>query len=151
MKSICGLDCSKCEGKDICNGCVNTGGQPFGGACIVAECCKNKKDGSCGDFSQNVCALKGQLMAEFNALGIEDMDEVTDLYALKGEFVNLKYTLPSGQIIKFWDDQRIYLGNELSKKNSDRYYGLTADENHLLVCEYGKNGADAKIVVYKSR
>lgn len=29
--------------------------------------------------------------------------------------------------------------------------GLTADENYLLVCEYGENGADAEIVIFKRR
>ena len=151
MKSICGLDCGKCKLKDICNGCTETEGNPFGGTCIVAECCKNRKGDDCGDFSKNICQLKRQLIAEFNALGIEDMKEVTDLYALKGSFVNLEYNLPSGQTIKFWDDNKIYLGNQLCKKNSDRCYGLTADENYLLVCEYGENGTDAEIVVYKRR
>lgn len=42
-----------------------------------------------------------------------------------------------------------YLGNQLRKKDSDRCYGVIADEHYLLVCEYGENGADAEIVVYK--
>ena len=90
-------------------------------------------------------------IAEFNALGIEDMEEVTGLNALHGAYINLQYSLPSGQKIKFWDDDRIYLGNQICKKNSNRCYGLTADENYLLVCEYGDNGSDAEIIVYKKR
>lgn len=34
----------------------------------------------------------------------------------------------------------------MCKKNSDRCYGLTADEQYLLVCEYGEAGSDAEIV-----
>lgn len=49
------------------------------------------------------------------------------------------------------DDNKIYLGNQICKKNSSRCYGLTADENYLLVCEYGDGGSDAEIVVYKKR
>lgn len=71
------------------------------------------------------------------------------LNALRGGFVNLKYKLPGGQIYSFWEDDRIYLGNQICKKGSERCYGLTADEHYLLVCEYGANGADAEIVIYK--
>lgn len=150
-KSICGLDCRKCDYRDSCKGCTATDGKPFGGACIVAECCKSKKNGTCGDFSKNICRLKRQLIDEFNSLGIEDMDEVADLYALVGSYINLEYTLPNGQSLKLWDDTCVYLGNQICKKNSDRCYGLTADEKYLLVCEYGENGSDAEIVVYKRR
>ena len=104
----------------------------------------------CGKYCDE-CGWKEQLIAEFNALGIEDMEEVTDLNALWGAYINLQYTLPGGQKIKFWDDNRMYLGNQLCKKNSSRCYGLTADENYLLVCEYGDNGSDAEIIVYKKR
>ena len=149
-KSICGINCSECDLKHTCDGCIATKGKPFGGGeCMLAACCREKEQGSCGDCSDNICGLKKQLIAEFNALGINDMPEVTDLNALKGAYINLEYTLPSGQQIKFWDDNRIYLGNQLCKKNSSRCYGLTADENYLLVCEYGDNGTDAEIVFYK--
>ena len=148
--SICGLDCAGCSFKENCGGCRETGGKPFGGECIVAECC-DKKTADCGDFSKNVCRLKQTLIREFNALGIEDLPEVTDLYALLGGFVNLEYRLPGGQTVKFWDDKKIYLGNQLEKIGTDRCYGLTADEEYLLVCEYGENGADPRIVVFRRR
>ena len=147
-QSICGLDCTGCTMKDTCGGCVVTGGKPFGGDCMVTKCCSSNH---CGDFPKKVCALKQKLIAEFNALGIEDLPEVTDLYALVGGFVNLEYRLPGGQTVKFWDDKCIYLGNQLLKPGTDRCYGLTADENYLLVCEYGENGVDAQIVVFKRR
>jgi hypothetical protein len=150
-KSLCGINCTECELKDTCGGCAATNGRPFGGECVIAECCLKKGNECCGKCSDAACRLKEQLISEFNALGIEDMEEITDLNALKGSFVNLEYTLPGGQVIQFWDDDRIYLGNQICKKNSDRYYGLTADENHLLVCEYGIGGSDAEIVVYKRR
>ena len=146
--TICGLDCSGCSFKENCGGCVATGGKPFGGDCMVAKCCSANH---CGDFPKRVCALKRKLIAEFNALGIPDMPQVTDLYALVGGFVNLEFRLPGGQMVKFWDDKCIYLGNQLPKIGTDRCYGLTADENWLLVCEYGESGADAQIVVFKRR
>ena len=146
--SICGLDCTDCSFKENCAGCVATGGRPFGGECMVAKCCLAHH---CGDFPKKVCALKQVLIAEFNALGIEDMPRVTDLYAMVGKFVNLEYGLPGGQWIKLWDDNCIYLGNQLPKIGTNRCYGLTADESYLLVCEYGENGCDAEIVIFKRR
>lgn len=151
MKTLCGLDCSGCGLKNECGGCTETAGHPFGGSCMIAVCCKNKGCENCGRVVENPCKMKEQLIAEFNALGIEDMEEVTTLNALHGAYINLQYTLPGGQRIKFWDDDRIYLGNQICKKNSNRCYGLTADENYILVCEYGDNGCDAEIIVYKKR
>ena len=151
MKTYCGLDCSECWLKDKCNGCVESGGRPFGGSCMIALCCKSNECQNSGQSFAAPCKLKEQLIAEFNALGIEDMEELTELHALYGSYVNLQYTLPGGQRIQFWDNDRIYLGNQLHKKNSDRCYGLTADENYLLVCEYSDGGSDAEIVVYKRR
>ncbi len=153
MKTICGLDCGECGMREQgqCKGCVETGGQPFGGTCMIAVCCGEKGCINCGKSFEAPCRIKEQLIAEFNALGIGDMGEVTNLYALVGSFVNLAYTLPGGQSVRFWEDGRVYLGNQLPKKNSERCYGLLADENYLLVCEYGEGGSDAEIIVYKKR
>ena len=93
--------------------------------------------------------LKEKLIKEFNNLGIKDMSIVSNLNELKGDFINLEFKLPSGQIAKIWNDNKIYYGNQICKQNSNRCYGLAADENYLLVCEYGDNGADAEIVIFK--
>ncbi len=151
MKAICGLDCNECFLKNRCKGCAETNGYPFGDSCVIALCCAEKGCDNYGKAFGAPCALKKKLIAEFNELGIEDMEEVTDLNALYGAYINLQYTLPSGQAVKLWDDNRIYLGNQICKKNSGRCYGLTADENYLLVCEYGDNGSDAEIILYKKR
>lgn len=92
---------------------------------------------------------KEKLIREFNALGIADMETVNELNELPGHFINLEYTFPSGQKVNLWDDDKMYLGNELCKKNSTRCYGLATDGTYLLVCEYGNGGADAEIVVWK--
>ena len=93
--------------------------------------------------------MKEKLIDAFNALHIAGMGKVTELYQHKGSFINLEYTLPSGQQVKLWDDERTYWGNQLEKPGSERCYGLVADEKYLLVCEYGCGGADAEIVVLK--
>ena len=148
-KTLCGLDCTQCPMNKDCAGCVATNGQPFGDTCLLALCCTDKGCENCGSVFNAPCRLKECLIAEFNALGIEDMETVTDLNALRGAFVNLEYTLPGGQVTKFLNDNRIYLGNQICKSGSDRCYGLIADEHYLLVCEYGENDSDAQIVVYK--
>lgn len=141
MQSICGINCAACPFRDGCGGCLETGGRPFGGECVTAECCRKGKT--------TLARLKAALIAEFRALDIPDMEEVTDLNALRGALINLEYTLPGGQAVKLWDDGRIYLGNQLRKTGSDRCYGIAADERYLMVSEYGENGADAEIVVFK--
>lgn len=151
MPSICGLDCETCSFREKCGGCAETGGKPFGGSCVVAECCRKQGCENCGKAFSAPCRLKKELVREFNALGIADMAEVKDLNALVGSFINLEYTLPGGQKVKLWDDSRVYWGNQICKKGSDRCYGLTADEHYLLVCEYGENGSDPEIVVYRRR
>ena len=150
-KSLCGLDCAECPQKDNCGGCVATNGSPFHGGCVVAACCGSQKCTNCGKFFEVPCELQKKLIAEFNALGIEDMEEVTSLNALNGSYINLAYTLPSGQTVKLLKDDKVYLGNQLHKRNSDRCYGIAADETYLLVCEYGELGSDAEIIVYKKR
>lgn len=151
MASICGIDCSACDLKEKCAGCTASNGKPFGGKCIIAVCCKSKGGSNCNSRCDSKCDMKKQLIAEFNALNIPDMAEVDCLYSLRGSFINLEYTLPDGQSIKLLDDKKIYLGNQIEKAGSDRCYGLAADENYLLVCEYGCGGSDAEIVIYKRR
>lgn len=90
---------------------------------------------------------KEDLIRAFNALGIPDMPEVTELYRLPGSYVNLEYTLASGQKVKLWDDAETYWAAELCRPGKERCYGLTTDGRQLLVCEYGEEGADPEIVV----
>ena len=149
--SICGVDCTKCAAKDTCGGCGATNGRPFRGECVVAACCRGRGHARCNECSDAACILKDRLVSEFNALGIEDMAKVTELHALSGAYINLAYAFPGGQMVKLLDDEKVYLGNQVCKKGSDRCYGLAADEAYLLVCEYGDGGADAQIVVYKRR
>lgn len=141
MASICGIDCPACELGGACAGCAETGGRPFGADCVLAPHCRE------GETA--LLEWKERLIAAFNGLHIPDMEEVTDLNPLKGSFINLAYPLPSGQTVRFWDDDKIYLGNQIHKRNSDRCYGIAADDAYLMVSEYGCGGADAEVVVWK--
>lgn len=93
-----------------------------------------------------------QLMAEFNALNIEGMPEVTGLNVLSGSYINLEYTLPSGEKVKLLNDNATYLGNQLPcLYGGSRCFGLAANMQFLLVCTYGPFGEEPELVVYKRR
>ena len=136
--TYCGIDCCKdCVKLPECGGCKKCLGHPFGGSC-VAE--RNK------DFP----LLKRQLIAEINALGIKDL-VLGDLNLLTGSYVNLSYPLSNGSTAQFLKDKDIYLGNQVERPGSDRCYGVVANEDFILICEYGCNGSNPEIVLYKRR
>ncbi|MBP3596506.1 MAG: DUF3795 domain-containing protein [Clostridia bacterium] len=150
MESICGADCSNCGyGKNKnCKGCVESKGCPFGKECFIAKYIKT------GGI-ENYNIFKKQLIEEFNLLNIPGMPKINELYPLNGAFVNLSYPIPNGSSIKFLDDCSIYLGNqvecEFNEGNIIRCYGLVAGMDFLLVSEYGANGDNPEIIIYKKR
>ena len=83
--------------------------------------------------------------------GCQEGLEVKELHLLNGFFVNLEYPLANGQSVKLLEDKKIYLGNQIERPGSARCYGIVADESYLLVCEYGCNGTDPEIIIYKKR
>lgn len=151
METICGVDCSQCAMKETCKGCMDTNGHPFGGDCAAAVCCRERGYRRCAECTAAACGLKAQLIQEFNSLDIPDMPPVAELYSLNGAFINLEYPLPGGGAVKLWKDENVYLGAQLPKGNSGRCYGLIADAAYLLVSEYGENGSDPRIVLFKKR
>ena len=97
-------------------------------------------------------AFKQQLIDEINALAIEGMPELKALNALVGSFVNLEYTLPGGQKVKFLDDGTTYLGNQLeSESGGDRCFGVLANMDFILICTYEAEGANPELILYKKR
>ena len=93
-----------------------------------------------------------QLIAEFNALGIDGMPEVTGLNVLSGSYINLEYTLPSGEKVKLLNDNATYLGNQLHcLYGGSRCFGVVANMQFLLVCTYGPFGEVPELVLYKKR
>ncbi len=97
-------------------------------------------------------AFKEQLIKEINDLQIDGLPKVDKLYALAGETVNLEYTLPNGQHVKFLDDQKTYLGNQLEPEfRGDRCFGVLADMDFIMVCTYEKDGENPELMIYKKR
>ena len=136
--TYCGIYCcEECSKFSECGGCEKCAGHPFGGSCIAER-------------NKNFPELKQQLIEEINSLGIGGLT-VSDLNLLTGAYVNLEYPLSNGTTVKFLNDKDIYLGNQIERQNSERCSGVVADEKFILVCEYGCNGADPEIVLYKRR
>ena len=138
MKSLCGADCAACQWNSTCPGCSDE-------KCFIARYIK--KDGK-----EKYEQLKQTLIGEINDLGVPGMPKINELYALVGNFVNLEYPLPSGQTVKFLDDNCMYLGNQVECKHKQgRCYGMVACPEFLLVCQYGADGEDPEVVLYKRR
>ncbi len=97
-------------------------------------------------------AFKNQLIEEINSLNIEGMPKVDSLNALVGKYVNIEYPLPGGVKVKFLNDEKTYLGNQLeSEFGGERYFGVLADMDFILVCTYEKDAENAELVLYKKR
>jgi hypothetical protein len=145
MDNYCGADCANCNFKDDCKGCAATCGSPFGGRCVAAEYIKV---GGLNAYK----AFKAQLLAEINALlSAEGLTETDALYELAGSFVNLEYTLPSGEKVKLLNDKNIYLGTQIEFADLGICYGVVADTTFILICSYSVDGSEPEIVIYKRR
>ena len=150
MESICGADCSKCGyGKNgNCKGCRITKGCPFGKQCFVAKYILT-------GGKENFEIFKNQLINEINDLKVPGMPKIKDLNPLNGAFVNLSYPMPNGKYVKILDNNEIYLGNQVECEFNDdsiiRCFGILANMDFILVSEYGANGDNPEIIIYKKR
>ena len=150
MESICGADCSNCEYGKInkCKGCKNTNGCPFGNQCFVAKYILT-------GGKENYELFKKQLVEEINSLEIPGMSKIDDLNPLNGSFVNLEYMLPNGEYVKLLNDNDIYLGNQVESEFNNgeiiRCFGILANMDFILVSEYGANGDNPELILYKKR
>ena len=149
-RSFCGEDCASCGfGKSRgCRGCVSSDGCPFGKACFIAGYLRTGGEKAYRDFLR-------ELTEEINALGISGMPEITELNPLSGAYINLSYPLPNGTSVKLLDDRDFYLGCQVpclfNDGSVERFYGVAAQPGFLLVSEYGPNGADPELLLFKKR
>ena len=101
-----------------------------------------------GEFEE----FKRQLICEINALHIEGLPQIEKLHALVGQYVNLEYTLPNGQKMKFLNDQKTYLGTQVASEfGGERCFGVLAGLDFILVCTYEADGKNPELVLYKKR
>lgn len=97
-------------------------------------------------------AFKEQLIKEINDLHIKGLPKVEKLNALVGSYVNLGYPLPNGKTVKFLNDETTYLGNQLEPEfGGDRYFGILANMDFIMISTYGPEGEDPELVLYKKR
>lgn len=92
--------------------------------------------------------MKKVFIEEVNALGISEL-HITNLYVLQGAFINQAYNI-NENIVKLLDDNATYWGNQIQKQDG-RCYGIACSDNYILVSEYGKDGSDPEIVIFKRR
>ena len=150
MESLCGADCSNCGyGKNKnCKGCKATGGCPFVKQCFIAKYILT-------GGKENYEAFKSQLIYEINSLDIPGMPQIDNLNPLNGSFVNLSYPMSNGKTAQLLDDNDIYLGNQVESEFNGgeiiRCFGILANMNFILISEYGANGDNPEIVLYKKR
>ena len=145
MNTYCGANCESCPSKENCKGCVATCGSPFGGRCVAAEYCKV---GGLAAYRQ----FKQKLTEEVDALlAAEGLSAVDDLVELVGAYVNLAYTMPSGDTVKLLNDKNIYLGAQIEFADLGVCYGVVADTGFILLCSYSKDGAEPELMVYRKR
>ena len=150
MESICGATCDGCEyGKNNgCKGCAKTQGCPFDKQCFVAKYILT-------GGKENYEKFKKQLIDEINELEVAGLPKISELNPLNGSFVNLSYPLPNGSYAKLLDDNEIYLGTQVESEFNDgeliRCFGVLANMNFILICEYGPNGTNPELIIYKKR
>ena len=96
--------------------------------------------------------FKQTLIQEINDLHIEGMPKVDKLNALVGKYVNLEYTLPNGQKVKFLNDETTYLGNQLESEIVDGLcFGVLANMDFIMVCTYEEEGKNPQLLLYRKR
>lgn len=92
--------------------------------------------------------MKKVFIEEVNALSIPEL-HITNLYVLQGAFINQAYNI-NENIVKLLDDNATYWGNQIQKQDG-RCYGIACSDKYILVSEYGKDGSDPEIVIFKRR
>ena len=106
------------------------------------------RDGTMNESYCKWCYADGM----YTYSNIEGLPKVEKLNALVGQYVNLAYPLPSGETVKFLDDKKTYLGNQLECEfGGDRYFGVLAGMDFILVSTYDASGENPELVVYKKR
>ena len=93
--------------------------------------------------------MQEKLLAEIKKLGIKEFEKINSLNLLDGSYLDLEIELPNGTKAKLLDDNKKYYANQIDIENSDKCYGVAADENFIIVYRYGCGGADAELIQIK--
>lgn len=93
--------------------------------------------------------MKERILTEIKNLGIKEFEKLNSLNLLDGNYLNLEIELPNGDRAKLLDDNKKYYANQIDIENSDKCYGVAADESFIVVYKYGCDGADAELIQIK--
>ena len=112
------------------------------GICIDANALK--------EYGQKLSVSIGELEQKI----YEEAGETFNINSPKqlGVILFEKMQLPNGKKVKFLDDQKTYLGNQLkSEFGGERCFGILANMDFILVCTYEENGENPELLLYKKR
>lgn len=93
--------------------------------------------------------MQGRLLEAIKDLGIKEFDSFKSLNIMDGSYLNLECKLPNGKTAKILDDNKKYYANQINIVDSNKCYGVAADENMIAVYKYGCDGIDAELVLWK--
>jgi len=89
-----------------------------------------------------------RVLARLSKMGIPELENIQKLNELSGDFINLECTFPNGTKGKILDNQKMYLAAQTEIPGSDRCYGIAADEQQVVVYQYGCGGSHAVLVLW---
>lgn len=96
--------------------------------------------------------FKSKLVGEINFyLKAEKIPEISELFEIPGEYINLKYPLESGEKTAFLRNDTVYLGNQIEFADLGVCFGAESFAGFILICSYGRNGSDPELILYKRR
>ena len=149
FRSYCFMNCRKCSKRIYCAGCYESGGRPFGGECVIAECCKKHNEGyKCG-YPATGCKLKYKVMTEMKKSGVTDLHPFNLIFEMPGKFININYKHPDGSVKRPFDDTKVYIWGQYKLPNRSRIYTIIADSENLWIADYDENGDNAEILEHR--
>lgn len=92
--------------------------------------------------------MHNKIISRLKMLGISELEAIESLNELNGDYINLESRLPNGETGKILDDNKKYLGAQVEIPNSEKCYGIAADEGMIAVFCYGCGGKDSEVVAW---
>lgn len=89
--------------------------------------------------------MKEKLVNILNKTNIPELQNVEEVCALPGAYVNMESTLPDGTVGKILDDKKTYTCCQIPI-NEEECYGVAADEERVIIYRY-KNDDSASTVI----
>lgn len=134
---------ARCEKSSLKNSCFAKG--EFVGTCIA------EKFLSMGG-NKNYSEFKSKLVSEINFyLKAEKIPEISELFEIPGEYINLKYPLESGEKTAFLRNDTVFFGNRIEFADLGVCFGAESFAGFILICSCGRDGSDPELILYKRR